>query len=212
MNMMNFISRWLPSFLFRNSGSYWDQRYRLGGNSGSGSYGRAATYKADVLNRFIEEHAIRSVIEFGCGDGNQLTLATYPTYVGFDISPTAIARCQTLFAGDPGKRFGVMENYAGEKADLSLSLDVIYHLVEDEVFDNYLNTLFNSANRFVVIYSSDTNKPVKTMRHVRMRNISSEVASRFPGFKRRIDLESALPPPVVSSRGIATKFLIFQKN
>lgn len=210
--MMNLLSRWLPSFLFRSSGSYWDQRYRLGGNSGSGSYGKAATYKADILNRFVADHGIQSVMEFGCGDGNQLTLATYPAYIGFDISPTAVSRCQTLFAADASKRFALMDTYAEEKADLSLSLDVLYHLVEDDVFNAYLSTLFNSTNRFVIIYSSDTDKPVKTMRHVRIRNISSEVATRFPGFKRRLDLESKLPPPVVSNRGISTKFLIFEKG
>lgn len=210
--MMNLLSRWLPSFLFRSSGSYWDQRYRLGGNSGSGSYGKAATYKADILNRFVADQGIHSVMEFGCGDGNQLTLATYPAYTGFDISPTAVSRCQTLFAADTSKRFALMDTYADEKADLSLSLDVLYHLVEDDVFSAYLSTLFNSTNRFVIIYSSDTDKPVKTMRHVRIRNVSAEVATRFPGFKRRLDLESTLPPPVVSNRGIAIKFLIFEKG
>lgn len=151
-------------------------------------------------------------MEFGCGDGNQLTLATYPVYIGFDISPTAVSRCQALFAADTSKRFALMDNFADEKANLSLSLDVLYHLVEDDIFNTYLSTLFNSTNRFVIIYSSDTDKPVKTMRHVRIRNISAEVATRFPDFKRRLDLESSLPPPVVSNRGIATKFLIFEKG
>lgn len=41
-------------------------------------------------------------------------------------------------------------------ADLSLSLDVIYHLVEDEVFETYINTLFKSARRYVIIYSSNS--------------------------------------------------------
>jgi hypothetical protein len=39
--------------------------------------------------------------------------------------------------------------------DLELSLDVIYHLVEDEVFDAYMRSLFAHAGRFVVIYSSN---------------------------------------------------------
>ncbi len=208
---MKFLSRWLPSLLFKSSGNYWDQRYRLGGNSGAGSYGKAASYKAEVLNQFVSSQAIKSVIEFGCGDGNQLTLAKYPSYAGFDVSPTAINRCRELFSGDPTKHFDLMSNYAGEQADLSLSLDVLYHLVEDDVFESYLKTLFNSARHYVIIYSSDTEKPVKTMAHVRLRNVSAETASRFPGFRRRTDLESTLPPPVVASRGIATKFLIFQR-
>lgn len=208
---MNFLSRWLPSLFFKSSSNYWDQRYRLGGNSGSGSYGKAASYKAEVLNHFVSSQSIQSVMEFGCGDGNQLTLANYPSYAGFDVSPTAIKRCRELFSGDPTKHFELMSNYDGEQADLSLSLDVLYHLVEDEVFDSYLKTLFNSARHYVIIYSSDTDKPVKTMAHVRLRNVSHETASRFSDFRRRADIESMLPPPVISSRGIATKFLIFQR-
>ncbi|TAT59972.1 hypothetical protein EGM92_29840 [Enterobacter cloacae] len=30
------------------------------------------------------------MMEFGCGDGNQLSLADYPRYTGFDISDHAI--------------------------------------------------------------------------------------------------------------------------
>lgn len=62
---------------FRTSGDYWEQRYRQAGNSGAGSYGRLAEFKAEVLNEFVARHSIGSVVEFGSGDGNQLTLAKY---------------------------------------------------------------------------------------------------------------------------------------
>ena len=57
-----------------NTLSYWENRYKNNGNSGAGSYGRLAEFKADVINNFIAENKITSVIEFGCGDGNQLSL------------------------------------------------------------------------------------------------------------------------------------------
>ena len=45
------------------------------------------------------------MIEFGCGDGNQLELAHYPAYVGCDISKTAVAVCQEKFINDASKIF-----------------------------------------------------------------------------------------------------------
>jgi hypothetical protein len=45
-----------------------------------GSYGKFAAFKAEVLNAFVQEMRVDTVIEFGCGDGNQLTLARYPLF------------------------------------------------------------------------------------------------------------------------------------
>ncbi len=56
---------------FPGSQDYWVKRYAKGGNSGPGSYSELAKFKASVLNAFVREHGIQSVIEFGCGDGNQ---------------------------------------------------------------------------------------------------------------------------------------------
>ncbi|MDR2439202.1 MAG: class I SAM-dependent methyltransferase [Planctomycetaceae bacterium] len=83
--------------LFPGSKRYWDNRYCQGGNSGAGSYGRLAEFKAEILNKFVTENNINSVIEFGCGDGNQLMLANYPYYIGVDVSPKAIEICRELF-------------------------------------------------------------------------------------------------------------------
>ena len=66
---------------FVGSQAFWEQHYAQGGTSGAGSYGKYAEFKADILNRFVQENSVRSVIEFGCGDGNQLSLARYPSYV-----------------------------------------------------------------------------------------------------------------------------------
>jgi SAM-dependent methyltransferase len=90
---------------FIGSGSYWEQRYASGGNSGAGSYGRLAEAKAAVLNRLVADQRIGSVLEIGCGDGNQVELAHYPAYVGIDVSPSVIAACHQRFIGDPTKRF-----------------------------------------------------------------------------------------------------------
>lgn len=107
---------------FPGSGAYWEERYAEGGNSGVGSYGFLAEFKAEILNAFVAAHGVRTVIEFGCGDGNQLRLARYPVYVGYDVSRTAITHCRKMFKSDDQKSFRLMGEYNGERADLTLSL------------------------------------------------------------------------------------------
>ena len=150
---------------FPGSAAYWERRYQRGGNSGAGSRGEEAEYKAAYVNRLVAEQRIRSVVELGQGDGNQLTLARYPRYLGLDVSPTAVATCVERFAHDPTKSFvlctqGLFADPAGFlTAELAISLDVVYHLIEDEVFDRYLRDLFSLATRFVAIYGWDAEVP-----------------------------------------------------
>ncbi len=144
--------------VFGGSANYWETRYKQGGNSGNGSYGELAAFKAEILNTFISEHQIDSVIEFGCGDGNQLGFLKCPHYLGVDVSETALRACRQKYTSDPTKRFMLAgPDAAYPLAEMAMSLDVIYHLVEDSVFTAYMRTLFDSATRYVVIYSSNGN-------------------------------------------------------
>ena len=88
------------------SADYWENRYKSGGNSGAGSYGQLCEFKADVINTFVAKNNIMTVMEFGCGDGNQLSYSNYPEYVGYDVSETAIDICKKKFVKD---NFGLGE-------------------------------------------------------------------------------------------------------
>lgn len=144
---------------FENSEKYWSKRYAQGGNSGPGSTNHdLANFKASMINAFIESKNIYTIIEFGCGDGAQLRLAKYPKYIGFDISDSAINLCIQFFHQDATKKFKLLNSYNDEKGELCLSLDVIYHLIEDEAYINYMHVLFSSSTKYVIIYSSNTNK------------------------------------------------------
>ena len=140
-----------------NSRDYWEKRYNSNNNSGAGSYGPLADFKAIVLNEFVKTYNIQSIIEYGCGDGNQLSLANYPIYIGLDVSKTAISLCQQKFKEDVSKKFYLTDEFKKEniKTELVLSLDVLFHLIEDEVFENYMNDIFNSATKYVIIYASN---------------------------------------------------------
>jgi 2-polyprenyl-3-methyl-5-hydroxy-6-metoxy-1,4-benzoquinol methylase len=143
---------------FQGSKNYWEERYSKGGDSGYGSYSKFASFKAEYINKFVKENNVSTVLEFGCGDGNQLTLAEYPHYIGLDVSSTIIDLCNNKFKGDTTKEFKIYDSFAYDKSikcDVSMSLDVIYHLVEEEVYSKYMDHLFSGSDKFVIIYSSN---------------------------------------------------------
>jgi hypothetical protein len=170
---MNLISR-LTKLRNRNVGfdgskDYWIRRYENGGNSGGGSYGILAEYKAKILNDFVSENQINSVIEFGCGDGNNLSSFNFPSYLGLDVSNFVILKNRRKFKENLNWAFMSLDDSRqfSFRADLILSLDVIYHLVEDEVYERYMSELFKSSIKFVIIYSSNTDflPPEAHVRH-----------------------------------------------
>ena len=156
---------------WEGSAKYWEQRYQKGENSGAGSYNNLANFKANILNNFVKENHINSVIEWGCGDGNQLSLASYPQYIGYDVSKQSIKICKKIFKADKSKQFLWCggKKIEERKADLSLSLDVLYHLIEDDVFDTYMHRLFDSATKYVIIYSCNDDKYISDAPHVKHR-------------------------------------------
>jgi SAM-dependent methyltransferase len=173
---------------FRGSARYWERNYARGGTSGAGSYDTLARGKAVFLNDFVRTRAIGSVIEFGCGDGNQLSLADYPAYIGLDVSRSAIELCQRRFADDPAMSFFLYDgacftDRAGVfTADLAISLDVIYHLTEDEVFETYLAHLFAAAAKYVIIYATNAERR-DTAPHVRHRHFTPWVQMHCPDWR-----------------------------
>ena len=164
---------------------YWENRYAKKSDSGSGSYGRLAEFKAETVNNLISEFSIKSLIDFGCGDGNQMSLLKVDNYVGVDASKTVIARHREKFASDMSKSFfhlSQRELYTGTKYDASLSQDVIFHLLERDVFEKYMDDLFNASSRIVIIYSSnhESYTPWPEFRH---RNFTHYVGIAHPQFK-----------------------------
>ena len=209
----------LKQILFPGSKDFWESRYSLGGNSGQGSYGKFAEFKAGVLNDFVEEKEILSVMEFGCGDGNQLSLAKYPRYIGLDVSATALALCREKFSEDKSKSFFLyspscfVDHQNIFQAELGLSLDVIYHLVEDEVYHAYLDHLFAASEKFVIVYSSDMEREGGAhARHVRHRNFSQRVQERFPEWKLLEKIKNPYPGKGDFGQGSFADFFIFEKS
>jgi len=208
----------LKQVLFPGSKEFWETRYSLGGNSGKGSYGKFAQFKANILNEFVQAKAILSIIEFGCGDGNQLSLSKYPKYIGLDVSPTAISLCREKFDQDRSKSFFLyspscfVDHQNVFMADLGLSLDVIYHLVEDAVYHAYMDHLFSASKKFVIIYSSDVDQAGGVhARHVRHRKFSARVQECFPDWKLLEQIKNPYPGKGDFGQGSFADFFIFEK-
>lgn len=206
----------VKAFTFPGSKQYWESRYAAGDTSGQGSYGDLAKFKAEVLNNFVHRNNIKSVVEFGCGDGAQLALAEYPQYLGLDISKAAINLCSNRFSEDETKCFTLYlpekfhENIQQYEADLAISLDVIYHLVEEAVFNTYMHHLFISAKRYVIIYSSNFDKRMY-QQHIRHRKFSRWIEKNQPRWKLIDHIPNRYPVKAQGAYGSFADFHIYSK-
>lgn len=173
-----------------NSAKYWQDRYAKGGDSGAGSKNHLAEFKTKTVAQLLQKYKCQSVTELGCGDGMQLE-TLYPTltelgirYTGFDISYLVVMKLRQKF-GDNFGSMSYLDSDEGKqfKGDAALSLDVIYHLVEDEVFNEYMRKLFHHGRKCVIIYSSDHEDNEGSAEWVRHRLFSKWVKENAPAFK-----------------------------
>jgi glycosyltransferase involved in cell wall biosynthesis len=196
------------------SAAYWEDRYRSGGTSGAGSYGRYAELSSEIINQVIRERGIEEVVEYGCGDGNQVAYLRVPKYIGLDVAPTAIKRCTDLFRDDQTKSFFLCDpEHRGDaafSADCALSKEVIFHLVEDDVFERYMRRLFSSARRFVVIVSSDMNWSLNE--YERHRRFTPWIASHLPEWRLAEKVASPAPYNFETGEGILSNFYVFHRE
>lgn len=203
---------------FKGSELYWEERYQQGDNSGSGSYDHLAEHKADIINDFVAKNNVKTVMEFGCGDGNQLKIAKYPQYIGLDVSPTAVKMCYNQFKADKTKSFYVYNSMAFHDnarffhADLTMSLDVLYHLVEREIFENYLLHLFAAADKYVIIYASDYNQTEEPVhQHENRRSFTDFVNKNIKDWKLKEVVKNKYPVSTHKEKGSLSDFFIYEK-
>jgi SAM-dependent methyltransferase len=162
---------------------YWERRYRDGRTSGAGSEGDEGAYKAAYLSDFIAEHDVKTIVDWGCGDGQVLDLVDLhdAQYIGLDVSPTIVERMRAKGLG-PRCLFHTTDAFVTltrTHFDLALSFDVLFHFPDDADYDAYLMQLFQSAEKYVMIYSTNY-AGGRTARHVFRREFTPDIAERFP--------------------------------
>lgn len=198
---------------FAGSASYWEARYRTGGHSGAGSFGRLGEFKAEVINTIVREMQVSRVIEHGCGDGTLLAKLEIERYTGVDVSRTVLDMCSKKFEGHPGRRFLHTSQLAGETAELSMSIDVIYHLVEDEVYHAYMQHLFDAGEQLVLIYASNPAQDTATRDpHVRHRAVSGWVAGNRQDFEFLGMIPNRYPFTDDPVNGSFADFLLYRRK
>jgi SAM-dependent methyltransferase len=198
-----------------SSAKFWDNYYLSGGNSGTGSYNRLADFKAKIVNDFILKKHVNTVAEIGCGDGNQLSLIHYQNYVGVDVSKAIIEKDKERFKDYPNYRFfhslTEREQYIGYLFDMTISMDVIFHLLEQNVFSAYMNDLFSLSTKYVIIYSSNHEEYTQWPEY-RHRNFTGYVARNFPNWKLVQYIPNQYPYVIGEEENTsASDFYIYQK-
>ena len=189
---------------------YWEARYRWGGDSGKGSRGDIAARKAEFVNAFCREYGVSSLVELGSGDGVCASQIKVDQYLGLDLSQDAVLRARRRISA-PTHRFlaipgdspeaivaKVKLHHGGNLPQVSLSMDVILHLVEDSVYEAYLKTLFAISARYIVVFSSDADGP-------------DEVHVRHRAYARRFMADFAVRQIAAHGDGMPAHFKIFEK-
>jgi hypothetical protein len=164
-----------------NSLIYWNERYKKGETSGKGSYNDYAKFKAKIINDILKNNNINNVIDFGCGDGNQLNLYDLDQieYHAYDVSKSLINKLRIQY---PLYKFYYYEDkMLIPSCDLTMSIDVIYHLVEEDIYQNYLKLLFEKSNNYVLIYSTNYDHDPKN--HIKHRIFTKDIEENIVNFK-----------------------------
>jgi hypothetical protein len=80
-----------------------------------------------------------------------------------------------------------------QEAELCLSLDVIYHIMDEKEYEVYVKLLFEKSKRFVLIFSSnhDRNKHDAT-NYIRHRRFTDWVEKNYRNFNLVEELENFL--------------------
>jgi SAM-dependent methyltransferase len=175
-----------------NLAEYWNSRYVNGGSSGAGSYGQEALMKATIINHWVQQFGIRTISEFGCGDGANLLMYKIPiAYSGYDISPKAIEICKEKTRKIPNS---LKYEFTSDLKNLELSshlmlcLDVWFHQTSDKDFLDMCDLLFNKfCGKYIIIYSTDTNSQFTTdglplAPHMHPREVLSKI-QEFPNWE-----------------------------
>jgi hypothetical protein len=123
--------------------AFWDERYlrmpELG--SGLGSRGEHNEFKARLVGEFLQRHAVKPLVDFGCGDCAMLEHLSPVSYRGVDGSREVIERNRARF---PQHEFFCQQlDRCSVSAPLSLCFDVLIHQHSREAFDAVVDRILS---------------------------------------------------------------------
>jgi len=90
---------------------------------------------------------------------------------------------------------------------------VIFHLVEDSVFEDYMNLLFKCSERFVIIYSSNEYiTRVNQGCHVRHRKFTEWVNDNIEHWHLKTKIRNKYPYTGVAGDSSYADFYIYERR
>lgn len=178
----------------------WYQREEIG--SGDGSRGILLEYKANSLNAIYEKYHVGNVFDFGCGDGYLVSKLNCKTYYGVDISETSVKLCNERvnkpnFYFEKGHFYEqtidvVAYNYTSKfkvSPDIVTCIDVLYHIIDEAVFNKTVENIFSIGAKVVVLYTIPDEKAldkyIAGMYPRTMAPILSKVAKDYTMVERK---------------------------
>ncbi len=137
---------------------FWDQHYRDGRGSGSGSVGVIRAWKWSIINECVlgGGHILDDVIDVGCGD-LVFWRDTFPAkYTGIDISEYQIEKNMLhpnykqymKFICAPAEIYISMD-----KSPVVLCMDVLQHILDDSAFKLIIYNLTQYSSKWIFIHA-----------------------------------------------------------
>jgi len=129
-----------------------------GHGSGHGSLPSVTKSYRALVEQFVREHNVRTVIDYGCGDWQSSRLIDWngADYLGIDVVPALIERNQRLYASE---RVRFQLGYRGEQGDMLIAKHVLQHLPNDAV-QQFLSEV---VPRFRYALITNDSTPVHTL-------------------------------------------------
>jgi trans-aconitate methyltransferase len=144
---------------------YWNKRYTQGVyGSGYGSYGVQLKKKL----KWLKGLPIKSITEIGCGDFNfgDNLLKLYPnvTYTGYDISDHIVEVNKKVYP-----QFNFTNKFPPFGADLTLCVDVLFHVLDDNEYTVLLINLKQALRFGKYLAITAYEQPQTTADHLKVR-------------------------------------------
>ncbi|CEM05594.1 unnamed protein product [Vitrella brassicaformis CCMP3155] len=177
------------------SSAVWGRNKDGRGHSGGGSTKESTDNFRLLLEDFLRQRNIRSIVDAGCGDWEWTQFVDWrpvEEYIGVDVVPSVIARNQELY-GSHNRTFharSILEKDNLPPADLLMCKDVLQHLPTPMVHKFIASHLTAHDGRYKYKYALLTNDRCK-VRRLHIRCVDNRDLGK-PGGYRQVNL--ALPP------------------
>lgn len=145
------------------SNKLWGENKEGKGNSGSGSLISTTTEYRYLLEQFIKDNDIKSIVDLGCGDWEWMREFDLGDirYTGIDVSSIVIENNNKLYSTNNIKFINGDANNITEEVDLIVIKDVLQHLPLDIIKDT-LNIVKTKCKYSLITndYSKKCNKNI----------------------------------------------------